>query len=470
MNLTEGNLKKKIVLLALPIALSGWLQLLYSAADILTCALYVSEDSIGAIAATGSLISLIINLFIELAVGANSVMGRAYGAQDKEKGERVIGTTYWMALIVSLILSLVGITCSRFFLTMMKTDESIIDLSDAYMRIYFMGTPFMVITNFGSALLRGMGDTKRPSIYLTIAGLLNVGLDFLFVIVFRLGVSGVAITTVISEAVSSLLITLTLMKFSSFASLRWSAFRIYKKEAEEIIHIGLPAGIQSVMYSIPNVIIQKQMNIIGKYVDIGSGAAGEIEPFINVALDAFAQATLVFVSANYGAKKVDNIKFSIKWGLIFSCLASLIAALPALLLARQLVGIFIKDNQEAYQIGLTQLYIDCPSYVIFAVLACMSSALRGMGYSILPMGISLLGICGFRILYIYTFYQLPELNGKFLYLFLAYPFSWILTALGDSICYLCVRKKAYEDCLSGEEEDRFSSNGMKLTVTDAYFE
>jgi putative MATE family efflux protein len=454
MDLTEGSIPKKMFAFSLPIVFSGILQLLYSAADLVVCSQFGhTANAVGAISETQSLSYLIISLFLGFGIGANVTIGRAYGGKNKESGERTIGSTYALALSCSLVLLVIGVTCSKGLLTLLECPEDILELSTTYMTIYFIGIPFMIIYNFGASLLRGMGDTKRPFIYLTISGLINVGLNFLFVIVFKLDVAGVAITTVISEFISALLITLTLiLDKRSFASLRFDHIRFYKEETIEMVKVGLPAGIQSSLFSISNVIIQKSLNSFqSSSIASGSGAASSIESFLNVAQDSFAQAGVAFISANYGAKKIDNIRKSVLWSTFYACLVSVVLGFIVYFLAEPLVKIYINtsdgsDISKAINAGVQRLEIVSSTYIIFALVDTISNAERGLGYSTLSMIVSLIGIAGLRLLYIFTFFNMPQFHSLF-WLYMTYPISWSITAAAHLFCYFMIRDKAFKKCL-----------------------
>jgi putative MATE family efflux protein len=460
MDLTTGSIPKKMFLFALPIMFSGILQLLYSAADLVVCSQYGhTENAVGAISETQSISYLIISLFLGFGIGANVAIGRAYGANSQEKGMRTIGSSMALALSSSVILLIIGVTCAKYLLMAINCPSDILDLSATYMRIYFIGIPFLIIFNFGSALLRGMGDTTRPFIYLTASGLINIALNFLFVIVFKLDVAGVAITTVISEFISALLVVLTLiLDKKQFAYLSFSHIRFYKEETLDIVHIGLPAGIQSAMFSISNVIIQQALNSFeSAAVATGSGSASSIESFLNVSMDSFAQAGVAFISANYGAKKIDNIRKSVLWSCFYGCSVSVIFGAVAYFNAKSLVSIYISgktlsesDLQTALETGIQRLQIVSSTYIIYAMVDIVSNAERGLGYSTLSMIVSLVGIAGLRLIYIFTIFQLPAYHSIY-WLYMTYPISWAITASAHLFCYFMIRDRAFKKCLATAE-------------------
>ncbi len=456
MDLVEGSIPKKMVVYALPILLSGWLQLLFSTADLVICSKFGhTQNAVGAISETQSLSYLIISLFAGLTIGSNVLIGRAYGARNKEAGNRVVGTSYLIAIVSSVILLAIGVTCSRLFLTWMGCPDDIIENSTTYMTIYFIGVPFLIVFDFGASIMRGMGDSLKPFLYLTAAGLINVALNFLFVIAFKLDVAGVAITTVISEFLCALAVTLDLaLNKNSFASLKKSYLHFYKSEVKEIIHIGLPAGVQGSLFAISNVIIQTFLNDFGSGAVSGIGAASSIESFLNVAQDSFAQAGVAFISANYGAKNVERIKKSIAMSMIYACGISLLLGVVVICIPHQLLTLYLnEDATAAFETGVQKLLIMGSSYVLFAVVDTLSSIERGLGYSTSAMIISLAGIAGLRLLYLYTFFGIPEYHTIF-WLYMSYPISWFITSLAHLICYLSIRKKAFSKCLACPEDNK----------------
>lgn len=443
MNMTTGSIAKKSLLFAFPVLLSGWLQLLYSAADLITCGNFGSKNSVGAISATTSLISLIVSLFLGFSVGANVLIAQAYGEKDKEKAERIIGATYLIGILSSILLLVIGVTCSKYFLLAMGTPSDIIDLSNVYMTIYFIGIPFIIVYNFGAALLRGMGDTLRPFLYLFFSGLINVGLNFLFVITFKLDVAGVALTTLISQGISAFLVTYTLLRSkNSFASLHWKKIRFYKVEMLNILRIGLPAGIQSALFSLSNVVLQSSINSFGSAAVSGTGAESSIESFLSTGVDAFAQTAVAFVGANYGAKDKKRILTSTFYTSLYGFLFSLSGGLFVYFLGEPLLRIYISDP-EAISYGLEKIKIIGATYTIYGLLCTVSSAVRGLGYSITPMIISLVGICVLRILYIYTLFPLDRFHTIF-GLYLSYPLSWGITLIAHIISMIILFRKTFK--------------------------
>jgi putative MATE family efflux protein len=461
MNLTEGNIQKKMFIFAIPILISGWLQLSFNLADYIMCGQLIGNSAVASIGDTGSLISLMVDLAIGLGIGVNVSMGKAYGALDKEEGSRILGSGFLLALIVGLLLAVVGISSSRYLLQAMNTHANLIDNSDAYMKIYFAGFPFLLIYNFLSSGMRGMGDTQKPFIYLSVGGVLNVFLNWLFVSPLQMGVSGLAWATSISEAFSALLVIIDLARNrSGFASLSWSKLRLYPKSTKEILRIGIPAGIQGAMYDIANVIITFQINAFSDSVIAGDSAAAHVSSFIYVASDSFVEAGVAFVSANYGAKKVDNIRKSIRWSYFFAAMASLIMGWLVVIFRQPLLSMIINSNTveegidpaQALATGELNIWICCSTHVFMALVDVIGQDNRGLGYSIMPTLVSLIGICVLRLVYIFGIYlQVPGLNQNIGYLYMVYPISWCITAICHFVSYLIVRKKAYRACLQQDQ-------------------
>lgn len=421
----EGNVLKNLFFYSLPIILSGILQLLYNAADLIVCGQFGSEHSTGAISSTGSLINLIIQLFMGLSVGVNVLMARCYGAKDQNKGQKVVYTAMLFSVFFGLILAAVGMSLSKTFLIWMNSPEETLDLSSEYLFIYFIGLPFSMIYNFGAAIFRATGDTKRPFAYLGLAGLLNVGLNLIFVILLDMDVAGVALATIISQGVSALLIVLAMLRNHGFFYFNWKEIRFYKKEAAEILKIGLPAGLQSTIFSLSNVLIQSSVNSLGPYVMDGNGASSSLEGFIYTAMNSVAQAAVAFISANYGAGKKKNIKKNVLAALLLVFLMNLTTGGIILLFHRPLLSLYIK-NEEAINEGTKRLFIISTTYFLCGFMDVGAYSLRGIGYSTSPAIISLIGACLLRIVWIYTIWNLDyfhNLSG----LVISYPISWLLT-------------------------------------------
>lgn len=437
-DMTNGPLLGKIIRFSIPLMLSGMLQLFFNAADIVVVGNFAKDHTaLAAVGSTGALINLIVNVFIGLSVGTNVLVARYYGAQDKKNMYETVQTSVSVSLIFGVFLIFVGIFLARPLLDMMGTPLDVIDQSVLYVQIYFAGMPFMMLYNFGAAILRSVGDTKRPLYYLTFAGVVNVLLNLFLVLCFDMGVAGVAIATVASQVVASILVLLCLVKTNAPYKVYLKELRVYKDKLIEMTKIGLPAGMQGAVFSISNVLIQSSINSFESVAMAGSTAAGNLEGFVYTAMNAFHQTALSFTGQNMGAKKYSRInKISV---LCVSCVTVTGIVMGGLefLFAPELLSIYNTDP-DVIAFGVLRLtFIGIP-YFMCGVMDVLVGSLRGIGCSIMPMIVSLTGACGFRILWIYTIFQVyhtPEV------LFTSYPISWTLTALAHLICFIIVRSK-----------------------------
>lgn len=438
-NMTEGNLFRKLIVYSLPLILSGVLQLFYSATDLIVCGSFGSGHSTAAISSTSALVNLITNLFLGLSVGANVLMARCYGSENREKGQRVVYTAMIYALVFGVVIGAFGFLTSRVFLEWMGSPEDTIELSAQYLKIYFLGLPFSMIYNFGAALLRATGDTKRPFIALCASGIFNVGLDLLFVIVFGMDVAGVAIATVIAQGVAALAVLVFLLLNKGFFRFRFREVRFYAKEGREIVAIGLPAGLQGAIFSLSNVIIQSSINSLGTDVMDGNGAASSLEGFIYTAMNSVAQACVAFISANYGAKKKKNIIKVFRYALLIIFLMDLFVGGAIVLARKPLIGLYVQ-TEEAVAAAETRLLLIAGTYFLCGFMDTMAYSLRGIGYSLTPTIITLLGACGLRMVWVFVFFPMPALHSIF-GLTLSYPVSWLLTLLVEGAFFLTYYKK-----------------------------
>lgn len=423
MDMTTGNLGKKILLFTLPLMFTSILQLLFNACDIIVIGRFRDHTALSAISSTGALINLITNLFIGLSVGSNIVMARCYGSKDREKAEKVAHTSVVVSLIAGIFIGAFGFVFAKNLLLLMGSPSDVIDLAAAYVRIYFVGMPFNLLYNFGSALLRAGGDTKRPLIYLSIAGVFNIGANLLFVLGFGMSTDGVAYATVISQIISSVLVLLTLIREKNYCHISLKSLKADRKILWEITRIGLPAGLQGTLFSLSNVIIQSSINFFGSYVMAGNGAASNIEGFIYVCMNAFYHAALSFTSQNMGAKQYENIRKINKYCLYYVLLFGGVLGVGAYLSAGTLLQIYTTDA-EVVQIGIIRMAILCAPYFLCGIMDVMVGSLRGLGHSLVPMIVSLIGVCGMRLIWVYTLFRMNMNLGL---LYASYPISWILT-------------------------------------------
>ena len=436
-DMCNGPLLGKILIFYIPLMLSGILQLLFNAADIVVVGRFAGNESLAAVGSTSSLTNLIVNLFIGLSVGANVLVARYYGANQKDELKEMVQTTVATAFVSGVILIFVGFFVSRPALMWMGTPEDVIAHSVLYMRIYFGGMPFMMVYNFGSAVLRAVGDTKRPLYYLLIAGVTNVVLNLIFVIRFSMGVAGVATATVASQAISAVLVVRCLIQSDSVYRLEMKGIHIAPDKLVKMVKIGIPAGMQGALFSISNVLIQSSVNSFGSIAMAGNTAASNIEGFVYTAMNAFHQATISFCGQNYGALKFKRIG---KVLLICEVLVVVVGAImgnAAYFFAGALLHIYSSDA-EVIQYGILRMSYICVTYFLCGMMDVIVGALRGMGYAIMPMLVSLTGACLFRVIWIYTIFQsyrtLPCL-------YISYPISWALTFLVHLVCFAIVYRK-----------------------------
>ena len=425
-DMCEGPLFVKIVRYTIPIILTGILQLLFNAADLIVVGRFCGSVSVAAVGATGSIINLITNLFIGLSVGAGVTVAHGLGAEQDEDVHRTVHTAIPTAFVSGLVLTVVGVLGAKYFLSLMGTPEDVIDLSTLYMRIYFCGILSSMLYNFGAAILRAAGETKGPLYYLTIAGVLNVILNVFFVVVFHMDVAGVALATALSQTLSAVLVLLALLRREDACKLSFSKLRIYKKPLLQIVRIGLPAGIQGSLFSISNVIIQSSVNSFGSVVMSGNAAAGNIEGFVYITMNAFQQSALNFTGQNFGAKKYERIHRIMGICLLCVGCAGLLTGALAYAFARPLLAVYITDSAEAIGYGVLRMTYVCLPYFLCGLMDVMTGILRGMGSSVATMLITILGVCGFRIGWIYTVFHMPEYH-TLSSLYISYPISWFAT-------------------------------------------
>ena len=439
-SMLDGPLLPNIISYTIPIILTSILQLLFNAADLVVVGRFRGSLSVAAVSATSALINLIVNLFIGLSVGAGVAVAHSLGSREDEVVHRTVHTALPTAIVGGTIVTVIGISCSETFLRFMGTPENVLPLSSLYMKIYFGGMIFTMVYNFCASILRAAGDTKSPLIFLAISGVLNVILNVFFVVCFHMNVEGVAIATVVSQALSAVLVVIALMRRQDACKLDLKKLRFYKPQLLKMIRIGLPAGIQGSLFSISNVIIQSSINSFGDVLMSGSGAASSIEGFIYVTFNAFHQTAVNFIGQNAGAGQYRRVKNVLFTSLICSVVLTIAVSGLAYMFGPQLLSIYITDSQEAIQYGMTRLaYIALP-YFLCALMDVTTGALRGMGASVTPMLISVLGICGIRILWIYTIFQIPAYHTPEC-LYLSYAISWIITFLCHLFAFFLVYRK-----------------------------
>lgn len=439
-NMCEGPLFPKIIAFTVPLILSSILQLLFNAADMIVAGKYVGKEALAAIGTTASLINLIINVFMGLSVGSNVLVARYRGAKRDRDVSETVHTSILLSIICGLILTVIGVVFAPKILVLMGTPENVLPLSSLYIRIYFLGMPMSMLYNFGAAILRAVGDTKHPLTYLTIAGALNAVCNVIFIVVFHMGVDGVAYATILSQAVSAVLTIGCLIKSKENYRLELKKLRLYKDKVLQIMKLGLPAGFQGAIFSMSNVLIQSSINSFGESAMAGNTAAVNLEGFVYVAMNSFYHACLTFTSQNYGAHKFDRVK-----KVLATCLGCVIVTGAALgflcyFFGPQLLSIYADetDREVVINYGMLRIPIIMLSYFTCGMMDVIVGSVRGLGYSIMPMIVSLMGACGFRILWIFTVFK--KIN-TLPCLYYSYPISWVLTFSVHLICFIIVFKK-----------------------------
>ena len=439
-SMLQGPLFLNIVTYTIPIILTSLLQLLFNAADLVVVGRFCGSVSVAAVGATGAVTNLVINLFLGLSVGVAVCMSHALGSGDDEMAHRTVHTALPTALVSGVFLTIVGVAFSKTFLTWMGTPENVLPLSTLYMQVYFCGMTFNMVYNFCAAILRAAGDTKGPLIYLTIAGVINVILNVIFVVFFNMNVAGVALATAIAQGVSAVLVVLALMRRTDSCHLEWKQIRFYKAPLTKMVAKGLPAGIQGSMFSISNVIIQSSVNSFGDILMSAGAAAGNIEGFAYAIMNAFHQTALNFTGQNVGAGQYDRIKKIAIISLTSVAVVGAVVSIGMYLAAPQLLSIYITDSPEAIVVGVRRMAFVTLPYFLLGVQDVMTGLLRGLGASLTPMLISVAGICGVRIIWIYTIFQVPSFHTPD-WLFVSYPISWVTALIPQIILFTMLYKK-----------------------------
>ena len=436
-DMCNGPIFKKLIIFAIPLILSGCLQLLFNAADIIVVGRFTGSQALAAVGSTSALINLLVNLFIGISVGANVVLGKYIGARDDENASKTVHTAIFISIVGGILMIFIGVFFSKPLLQLMATPEDVIDLSSLYMRIYFVGMPFFMLYNFGAAILRSIGDTKRPLYFFLISGIINVVFNLFFVIVLHMGVAGVALATMISEGISAGLILLCLKHMDGPLHFELKNMRFHKDLALKMLEVGLPAGLQGIIFSISNVLIQSSVNSFGSVVMAGNTAASNIEGFVYTSMNAVYQTSLSFTSQNFGAKKFDRIDKILIECLGIVALVGLVLGQGAYFFGQQLLSIYTNDR-HVIQYGIERLSVIAATYCLCGMMDTLVGSLRGVGYSILPMLVSLTGVCVFRVIWIFTVFK--SLHTQFS-LYVSYPISWTITIIAHMLCFLVVRKR-----------------------------
>ena len=436
----EGALLPNIISYTIPIILTSILQLLFNAADLVVVGRFCGSLSVAAVGATGSITNLMVNFFIGLSIGAGVAVAHGIGSKEDEMVRNTVHTAIPMALISGMVLTVIGIAFSEYFLKLMGTPDTVLPLSAVYMKIYFAGITFTMVYNFCAAILRAVGDTRSPLVFLTLSGIINVVLNVVFETLLDLNVAGVALATTISQGISAALVVWALMKRTDACRFVPKDMRFHRIQVAKIIRIGLPAGIQSSLFSISNVLIQSSINSFGDVFMSGSAASANIEGFVYVSLNAFHQTAVNFIGQNSGAKQFQRVRRIFLLCLI--CVAVVGIGLGTLVWAvgPQLLSVYIPDSPEAVSYGMIRLSYICLPYFVCGLMDVTTGSLRGLGASFVPMLISVLGVVGIRAGWIFTIFQLPGFHTPQC-LFSSYTISWFITFLCQLTAFVLIYRK-----------------------------
>ncbi|MBR4236463.1 MAG: MATE family efflux transporter [Clostridia bacterium] len=445
MDLTSGNLWSQIIAYSLPLMLTSFLQLMYNAADNIVVGRFAEdgEAALAAVSSTGSLINLIVNLFIGLSVGTSIVVARYRGAGRQWDVSQTVHTSMTVSILFGIILLIVGVAFAEPLLKLMDSPDNVRGLAALYVRIYFAGMPFNMAYNFAAAVLRAVGDTRRPMYILVFSGLINVLFNLFFVIALHMDVAGVALATIISQAISAVLVVFCLIKSEGDIHLDLRKLRINKEKLLELAKCGMPAGLQGILFSFSNVMIQSSINEYGKAVMAGNGAASNLEGFVYATMNTLYQACLAFTGQNHGARNYKRIRKTLGICLIYVFVIGLVLGSLVRLFGEDLLAIYRPDREpEVINAGLTRLSVVCATYFLCGIMDVLCGSLRGMGKTIMPMFVSLAGACGLRVIWILTIYKIMHTLA---WLYASYPVSWAITALVHFICFLAVCRSMQKD-------------------------
>ena len=437
MDMCNGPLGGKIIRFALPLMFSSMLQLLFNAADVIVVGRFAGSEALAAVGSTGSLVNLLLNLFVGMSVGANVVVARALGAKKRHGANNAVHTSILLSLIGGVIIGIIGMVFAKPLLKLMSFPENVIDLSAVYMRVYFAGMPAVLLYNYGSAILRAIGDTKRPLVILLLAGILNVGLNLFFVINLHMSVAGVALATIISQILSAALVLRCLAKGSGIIKFEFKKLKMHKRSFLKILKIGIPAGLQGMVFSFSNIVLQSTINTFESDVMAGNAASGNIEGFIYVAMNSFYQAAITFTGQNMGAGQYKRIPKILKWCYTYCTAISIVLISLTVVFSRQLLEIYT-SSEPVIEAGMIRLRYVCGPYVLCGLMEVSLGVLRGMGLSLLPTIVSILGACGLRLLWIaFVFPMFNTINA----VYAVYPVSWSVTVAAHVVCIIISYKR-----------------------------
>lgn len=435
-DMCEGSILPKMLRFALPLMCSSILQLLFNAADVVIVGRFCGENSMAAVGSTTPIINLMTNLFMGLSIGANVLVAKYYGAKEEKKVHEAVHTAVALSILSGLVLTVIGILFTKQILIWMNTPEDVFPLASKYLKIYFLGIVSVMLYNFCNSILRAVGDTKRPLYYLMLAGVINVVLNLFFVLVCNLDVAGVALATIISQCVSAFLIIRCLCREQAMYRLFLGKIKFYGHALKRILNIGIPSGIYGTVFSLSNVVIQSSVNSFGATVMAGNAAAMNIEGFVYMAMNAFHQTAISFVSQNYGAGKIKRIWKISLLSQICVIVTGIVLGQLTVLLGSQLLGIY-SSEKLVIEAGLIRLKYICGPYFLCGMMDVMVGILRGLGRSVIPTIVSMIGACGLRLVWIFTIFAEEKYHTTRM-LYLSYPLSWGITTLVHIICFLIV--------------------------------
>ncbi len=442
-DMTKGNLWKQILSFSLPLMASSVLQLLFNAADIIVVGKFAGDNSLAAVSSTGSLVSLLVNFFIGISIGTNVIVARYIGAKKDDDAYLAVHTSILASIIFGIGIGILGIVIAKPMLVLMDSPADVIDLSTLYLKIYFLGAPANLLYNFGAAVLRAKGDTKRPLYFLSIAGILNVLLNLLLVIVFNLDVAGVAIATIFSQLISAILVTLCLCKEEGNTKLNIKDLKIDITKLIELLKVGIPCGLQSVVFSLSNMVIQSSVNSFGATVMAGNGAASNIESFVYMIMNAFCQSCQTFIGQNLGAKNHQRIIKTMLICQIYVIIFGLVFGIGGWYFGKQLLSIY-SDSSEVIAAGHFRMGYFCRTYVLCGIMDVFVGGSRGLGSSVEPMICSLFFTCALRILWIWTVFKAnPSMHN----IYISYPISWIITGIAQGLFFIFLANKVKKKIL-----------------------
>ena len=438
-DMCNGSIMDKLISFSLPLMLSGILQLMFNAVDIVVVGRFSGSQALAAVGSTTALINIFTNLFIGISLGANVLAARFYASGKEKEMSETVHTAITLALISGIIMAGVGLLLAKLALELMGTPSDVIELSTLYMRIYFCGMPFFMLYNYGAAILRAVGDTKRPLIFLIISGVANAGLNMILVIIFHMGVAGVGIGTVISQLISCILVLRCLYKSEGCYQLRFSKLRIQKVYLRQIFQVGIPAGIQSTVINFSNALLQSSVNSFGSTAMAGYTAANNILGFLYASVNAVTQACMSFTSQNYGVGKYKRMDRVLINCLILSVVISGVLGCGSYAFGTEILKVYTEDP-KVIQCGLEILSMTTVTYFLCGIMDLFPGALRGMGRSGVPMILSIIGTVGTRIVWIFMLF--PQ-HKSLKFLFISYPASWLFTIVMQVICFYFVRKQVH---------------------------